>query len=138
MDEKENDVYIGSGQVAQLFNVSPATIRRWVQSGHLKASSTTIGGHLRFKLSEIRQVLHAYQNRSRSVNEGASKNSDPNWWKEQGQGLVEFSLVIPLILLFVLGFIAFANTFRQVNAMNNAADSGAFYASLVHSAGIGH
>lgn len=51
---------------------------------------------------------------------------------QTGQGLVEFALVLPILLLVVLGFIGFGNVMRQINAMNNAADAGAFYASLGH------
>lgn len=128
---KSDDVIITSGQVAHLLGVAPATVRRWVQEGRLRPQTTTLGGHLRFRMSYIRCLLETPT---------ASPVEADAWWDseppapEAGQGLVEFALVVPLILLFVLGFIAFANTFRQVTAMNNAADAGAFYASLGHPA----
>ncbi|MCG3211826.1 MAG: hypothetical protein FOGNACKC_05472 [Anaerolineae bacterium] len=124
---KTDDVVITSGQVAHLLGVAPATVRRWVQEGRLRPQTTTLGGHLRFRMSYIRRLLET---------PAAAPTEADAWWdsEEAGQGLVEFALVIPLILLFVLGFIAFANTFRQVTAMNNAADAGAFYASLGHPA----
>lgn len=49
-----------------------------------------------------------------------------------GQSLVEFAIVLPILLLIVLGGIGLGNVMRQTNAMNNAADAGAFYASLGH------
>lgn len=62
-----------------------------------------------------------------------NRNASPRSGSGQsGQGLVEFALVLPILLLVVLGFIGFGNVMRQINAMNNAADAGAFYASLGH------
>lgn len=58
--------------------------------------------------------------------------SDGDSRNQSGQGLVEFALVLPILLLVLLGGIAFGNLMRQVNAMNNAVDAGAFYASLGH------
>ncbi len=56
----------------------------------------------------------------------------PRAGKQQGQGLVEFALTLPILLLILLGGIAFGNLMRQIVAMHNAVDSGAFYASLGH------
>jgi hypothetical protein len=49
-----------------------------------------------------------------------------------GQGLVEFAIILPILLLLALGVLYLGNTIRQYNAMTNAADSSAFYASLGH------
>ena len=44
------------GQVAELFNVNPKTVTRWARAGKLTAIRT-LGGHRRFKASEIRRCL---------------------------------------------------------------------------------
>jgi len=43
-------------EVAALFRVSPKTVTRWAQAGKLTAMRT-LGGHRRFKESEIRGFL---------------------------------------------------------------------------------
>ena len=50
----------------------------------------------------------------------------------QGQGLVEFAIILPILLLLVLGVLYIGNTIREYNTMTNAVDSSAFYASLGH------
>lgn len=47
--------------VARLFGVSPATVRRWCREGKLEAMRTSARGSLRFKREE---VAIAYLNRS--------------------------------------------------------------------------
>lgn len=43
-------------EVAELFRVDPKTVTRWAQSGRL-GSIRTLGGHRRYRESEIRQLL---------------------------------------------------------------------------------
>lgn len=43
-------------EVAALFRVNPKTVTRWARSGKLTAIRT-LGGHRRFKASEIRACL---------------------------------------------------------------------------------
>jgi excisionase family DNA binding protein len=43
-------------EVAALFRVNPKTVTRWARSGKLTAIRT-LGGHRRFKASEIRRCL---------------------------------------------------------------------------------
>jgi excisionase family DNA binding protein len=50
-----------TAEVARLFNVSPATVRRWCRKGKLEAVRTSARGPLRFKREE---VAVAYLNRS--------------------------------------------------------------------------
>lgn len=50
-----------TGEVARLFNVSPATVRRWCRKGKLEAVRTSARGQLRFKREE---VAMAYLDRS--------------------------------------------------------------------------
>ena len=43
-------------EVAALFRVSPKTVTRWAQSGKL-ASIRTLGGHRRYRASDVRALL---------------------------------------------------------------------------------
>ena len=43
-------------EVAALFRVNPKTVTRWARAGKLTAIRT-LGGHRRFKVSEIRKCL---------------------------------------------------------------------------------
>jgi excisionase family DNA binding protein len=43
-------------EVAKLFRVDPKTVTRWARSGKLSAVRT-LGGHRRYRLSEIRAIL---------------------------------------------------------------------------------
>lgn len=45
-------------QVADLFAVDPKTVTRWAKRGKLK-SIRTLGGHRRYRESDIRQVYFA-------------------------------------------------------------------------------
>jgi excisionase family DNA binding protein len=44
------------GEVATLFKVNPKTVTRWARSGKISAVRT-LGGHRRFRASDIRRVL---------------------------------------------------------------------------------
>ena len=43
-------------EVAQLFRVNPKTVTRWARAGKISAIRT-LGGHRRFRASEIRRFL---------------------------------------------------------------------------------
>ena len=43
-------------EVAALFRVDPKTVTRWAKAGKL-TSIRTLGGHRRYKESEVRQLL---------------------------------------------------------------------------------
>ncbi len=43
-------------EVAQLFRVNPKTVTRWARAGKISAIRT-LGGHRRFRASEIRKFL---------------------------------------------------------------------------------
>lgn len=51
-----NDRLLTPGEVAQLFRVCPKTVTRWAASGKL-TSTRTLGGHRRFRESEVRAFL---------------------------------------------------------------------------------
>jgi excisionase family DNA binding protein len=48
-------------EVAALFRVNPKTVTRWARAGKLTAIRT-LGGHRRFKASEIRKCLEEMSN----------------------------------------------------------------------------
>lgn len=43
-------------EVAKLFRVDPKTVTRWAKSGKL-SSIRTLGGHRRYRASEVRSLL---------------------------------------------------------------------------------
>ena len=47
-------------EVAQLFRVNPKTVTRWARAGKLPAIRT-LGGHRRFRASEIKRCLEEMQ-----------------------------------------------------------------------------
>ena len=48
------------GQVAVMFRVSPKTVTRWARAGKISAIRT-IGGHRRFRASDVRRFVEAYE-----------------------------------------------------------------------------
>ena len=44
------------GEVAALFRVDPKTVTRWAKAGKL-SSIRTLGGHRRYRESEVRELL---------------------------------------------------------------------------------
>lgn len=50
------DTLLTPSEVAALFRVNPKTVTRWARSGKIQAIRT-LGGHRRFRESEIRQFL---------------------------------------------------------------------------------
>ncbi len=53
MDKEE---LLTPAEVAKMFRVSPKTVTRWARSGRISAIRT-IGGHRRFRASEIEAFL---------------------------------------------------------------------------------
>ncbi len=47
-------------EVAKLFRVDPKTVTRWAKSGKL-SSIRTLGGHRRYRASEVRTLLEGQQ-----------------------------------------------------------------------------
>lgn len=56
LDELPDDFLLKPAEVAKLFRVDPKTVTRWAKSGRLP-SLHTMGGHRRFRVSDIRQHL---------------------------------------------------------------------------------
>ena len=49
------------GEVASLFRVDPKTVTRWAKAGKLSAVRT-LGGHRRYRESEVRNLLAGVPN----------------------------------------------------------------------------
>jgi len=54
--EQERENLLTPSEVAALFRVNPKTVTRWARSGKISAIRT-LGGHRRFRESEIRSFL---------------------------------------------------------------------------------
>jgi excisionase family DNA binding protein len=52
----ESESLLTPAEVASLFRVDPKTVTRWARSGKLTAIRT-LGGHRRYRESEVRQLL---------------------------------------------------------------------------------
>ena len=54
--QPENDALLTPSEVAAMFRVNPKTVTRWARAGKITAIRT-LGGHRRFRASEIRRCL---------------------------------------------------------------------------------
>ncbi|WP_372594038.1 BldC family transcriptional regulator [Actinotalea sp.] len=52
----EHEALLTPGEVAVLFRVDPKTVSRWAKAGKLSAVRT-LGGHRRFRETEIRALV---------------------------------------------------------------------------------
>ena len=59
----DQEVLLTPAEVASLFRVDPKTVTRWAKSGKL-TSIRTLGGHRRYKESEVKALLNATTNNS--------------------------------------------------------------------------
>ena len=59
----DQEVLLTPAEVASLFRVDPKTVTRWAKSGKL-TSIRTLGGHRRYKESEVKALLSAAPNNS--------------------------------------------------------------------------
>ena len=59
----DQEVLLTPAEVASLFRVDPKTVTRWAKSGKL-TSIRTLGGHRRYKESEVKALLSAKTNDS--------------------------------------------------------------------------
>ena len=50
------EILLTPAEVAALFRVDPKTVTRWAQAGKL-TSIRTLGGHRRYRESEVRELL---------------------------------------------------------------------------------
>jgi excisionase family DNA binding protein len=56
VDQQHADILLTPAEVAALFRVNPKTVTRWARAGKITAIRT-LGGHRRFRESEIRRCL---------------------------------------------------------------------------------
>lgn len=56
MSIPDNDPLLTPAEVAAKFKVDPKTVTRWAKAGKL-TSIRTLGGHRRYKLSEVNALL---------------------------------------------------------------------------------
>lgn len=54
------DPLMTAAEVAALFRVTPKTVRRWARAGKL-ATVRTLGGHRRYRASDVRRAMLAAQ-----------------------------------------------------------------------------
>ena len=53
---ENTEALLTPSEVATLFRVDPKTVTRWAKAGKL-SSSRTLGGHRRYRESEVRELL---------------------------------------------------------------------------------
>ncbi len=61
----EQEVLLTPAEVASLFRVDPKTVTRWAKAGKL-TSIRTLGGHRRYKDSEVKALLNSVSGHNKS------------------------------------------------------------------------
>jgi excisionase family DNA binding protein len=61
----EQEVLLTPAEVASLFRVDPKTVTRWAKAGKL-TSIRTLGGHRRYKDSEVKALLNSVSDNNKS------------------------------------------------------------------------
>jgi excisionase family DNA binding protein len=59
-EQPHADALLTPAEVAALFRVNPKTVTRWARAGKITAIRT-LGGHRRFRASEIRRCLETME-----------------------------------------------------------------------------
>jgi excisionase family DNA binding protein len=62
----EQEILLTPAEVAKLFRVDPKTVTRWAKAGKLTAIRT-LGGHRRYRQSEVQSLLTTAPNRGTNV-----------------------------------------------------------------------
>jgi excisionase family DNA binding protein len=60
-DALGGDPLLTPAEVASMFRVHTKTLNRWAQTGRI-GSIRTLGGHRRYRMSEVRALLEGEQN----------------------------------------------------------------------------
>ena len=63
-EPQDDDALLTPSEVAAMFRVNPKTVTRWARAGKISAIRT-LGGHRRFRASEIRQFLEQTEDAER-------------------------------------------------------------------------
>ena len=61
--QESTEKLLTPAEVASLFRVDPKTVTRWAKAGKL-SSIRTLGGHRRYRESEIRNLIEGSNSRS--------------------------------------------------------------------------
>ena len=56
MEAQDDETLLTPSEVAAMFRVNPKTVTRWARAGKISAIRT-LGGHRRFRASEIQKFL---------------------------------------------------------------------------------
>ncbi len=67
----ETEALLTPAEVASMFRVDPKTVTRWAKAGKL-SSIRTLGGHRRYRESEVRALLTGQVPTQRSASEDAA------------------------------------------------------------------
>ncbi len=71
-ETKQQKRYLGPAEVAELFMVSPATVRLWASKGELRAAATP-GGHRRFLRQDVERFARERNLRLKHRDTGAAR-----------------------------------------------------------------
>jgi len=63
VEQNARDDLLTPAEVAALFRVNPKTVTRWARAGKITAIRT-LGGHRRFRASEIKRCLEQMEHES--------------------------------------------------------------------------
>jgi len=63
VEQSQRDDLLTPAEVAALFRVNPKTVTRWARAGKITAIRT-LGGHRRFRASEIKRCLEQMETES--------------------------------------------------------------------------
>jgi excisionase family DNA binding protein len=66
-DQSSGETLLTPAEVAALFRVDPKTVTRWAKAGKL-SSIRTLGGHRRYRESEVMDLLEGVAPRGRTTN----------------------------------------------------------------------
>ena len=72
MQPRDDDALLTPSEVAAMFRVNPKTVTRWARAGKISAIRT-LGGHRRFRESEIRQFLEQVEQTDQTLSSRARR-----------------------------------------------------------------
>jgi excisionase family DNA binding protein len=73
LSSSNQEILLTPAEVAALFRVDPKTVTRWAKAGKL-TSIRTLGGHRRYKESEVKTLLKSITPAVSSNNQGLGSN----------------------------------------------------------------